>query len=87
MRQILFELTECHILSEIRTQDDKEPAYQPARDGETLTIKYVMDAMEKRGVNDIPGTETEALKALSKSLQTFDTILAQSPANKLLKDL
>lgn len=87
VRELLFELAESGILSETKTQEDKETAYQPARDGEALTIKYVMDAMEKRGVNDIPVAKTQELNALSESLQTFDNILAQSPANKLLKDL
>ena len=87
VRQILFELDESGILSEVKTQEDKEIAYQPARDGETLTIKYVIDAIEKRGINNIPEVHSQELMALSESLQTFDNTILKSPANKLLKDI
>ena len=87
VRQILFELVESGIASEVKTQVYKETAYQPARDGETLSIKYVIDALEQRGVKNIPVAQTQELEALSESLRTFDNIVAKSPANKLLKDI
>ena len=87
VRQILFELVESGIASEVKTQVYKERAYQPARDGETLSIKYVIDALEQRGVKNIPVAQTQELEALSESLRTFDNIVAKSPANKLLKDI
>jgi membrane protein len=87
VRQILFELVESGIASEVKTQVYKERAYQPARDGETLSIKYVIDALEQRGVKNIPVAQTQELEVLSESLRTFDNIVAKSPANKLLKDI
>jgi len=87
VRQILFELVEGSVVSEVKTQEYKETAFQPARDGETLTIKYVIDALEHRGANDIPAAQTQEFKALSESLQTFDEIIVKSSANKLLKDI
>ncbi len=87
VRQILFELVESGIASELKTQVYKETAYQPARDGETLSIKYVIDALEQRGVKNIPVAQTQELEVLSESLHTFDNIIAKSPANKLLKDI
>jgi membrane protein len=87
VRQILFELVESGIASEVKTQVYKETAYQPARDGETLSIKYVIDALEQRGVKNIPVAQTQELEVLSESLRTFDNIVAKSPANKLLKDI
>jgi membrane protein len=87
VRQILLELVEGRIVSEVNTQEYKETAFQPARDGETLTIKYVIDALEHRGVNNIPAAQTQEFKALSESLQTFDEIIVKSSANKLLKDI
>ena len=87
VRQILFELVESGIASEVKTQVYKERAYQPARDGETLSIKYVIDALEQRGVKNIPVAQTQELEVLSESLRTFDNIVAKSPTNKLLKDI
>jgi membrane protein len=87
VRQILFELVEGSVVSEVKTQEYKETAFQPARDGETLTIKYVIDALEHRGVNNIPAAKTQEFKVLSESLRTFDEIIVKSSANKLLKDI
>ena len=87
VRQILFELVDCGIVSEVKTNEYKESAYQPARDGEKLTIKYVIDAMEHRGTDTIPMVQTQELKILSESLKVFDNIIDKSPANKPLKDI
>jgi hypothetical protein len=47
----------------------------------------VIDALEKRGVDSIPTAQTEELKVLSESLQTFNDVIVSSPANKLLKNI
>ncbi len=87
VREILFELVESDIVSEVKTQEYKETAYQPARDTQTLTIKHIIDALENRGVDNIPITQTEELKRISESLQGLAGAIDKSPANKLLKDI
>jgi membrane protein len=87
VRQILFELVETGILSEIANQEDEETTFQPGRDSDSLTIQYVIDTLEKRGVDTIPTPHTEEVKVLSESLQAFNDTLVHSPANKLLKSI
>jgi membrane protein len=87
VRQVLFELTESGIVSAVVTEDGENPAYQPGRDSDSLTIQYVIDALEKRGVDSIPTAQTDELKVLSESLQTFNDSIMSSPANKLLKSI
>jgi membrane protein len=87
VRQILFELVECNIVAEVKTPEYKETTYQPARDSDTLTIKCVIDALEKRGVDNIPVAHTKEFKVLSESLQAFDEIISESHSNKLLKNI
>lgn len=87
VRQLLFELTESGVVSAVVTEDGENPAYQPGRDSDSLTIQYVIDALEKRGVDTIPTAETEELQALSECLQAFNDSLVRSPANKLLKSI
>jgi hypothetical protein len=84
---MLFELVESGILAEVATREYEETAYQPGRDSDSLTIQYVIDALEKRGVDSIPTAQTEELKVLSESLQTFNDVIVSSPANKLLKSI
>jgi membrane protein len=85
--QILYELVESGITSEIKTEENKEFAYQPARTINVLTIKYIIDALEQRGVDNIPVAQTKELKTLSETLQTFNDTIEKSPANRLLKDI
>jgi len=87
VRQVLFELAESGIVSAVVTEDGENPAYQPGRDSDSLTIQYVIDALEKRGVDTIPAAQTEELKVLSESLKTFNASIESSPANKLLKSI
>jgi len=87
VRQILYELVESSTLAETRTDDEKTFSYQPARDINILTIKYVMEALEKRGVDDLPVARTKELQILSDSLKAFADVIEKSPENRLLKDI
>ena len=87
VRQMLFELVESGILAEVATREYEETAYQPGRDSDSLTIQYVIDALEKRGVDTIPVPQTQELKVLLESLQMFNDSIVSSPANKLLKNI
>lgn len=86
VRQILFELVESGILSEVR-KDNKDVAYQPAVDVGKLSIKFIVESLENRGISNIPVGKTEELDKLSSCLKTFAADIEKSPANVLLKDL
>ncbi len=86
VRQILFELVEANVLSEVRKEaEDKEVAYQPARDVETLTIKNVSDALDDRGNSTVPTIQSDELQKLSDCLRGFAEIIEKSPSNISLK--
>jgi membrane protein len=85
--RILHELAESGILSHAKSDEYKELAYQPAKDINLFTIKYIIDALEKRGSNDIPVAQTEEFKVLSNALQTFSDTIEKSPANGLLREI
>jgi membrane protein len=87
VRQIIYDLTEAGILSEVRKDGDRELAYQPATDVEKITVKYVIDRLEQRGSTNIPVNKSEELEKLSDSLRKIGAIIEKSPANVLLKNL
>ena len=87
VRQILFELVEAGIASEVKLNGNKVVAYQPARDIGDLTIDSVIGAIERRGSDSLPVSETEEFKKMSDSLKTFNEVLRRSPANLSLKDI
>jgi membrane protein len=87
VHDILFDLVESGLVSEIKTPADKEFAYQPARDINNLTIQYVLEALDQKGTDNIPVARTEDYQALSDALQNFSEAMEKLPANKLLKDI
>ena len=87
VHNIIFDLVQAGLVSEIKTKADKEFAYQPARDIHSLTIKSILEALDQNGTDAIPVAKTEDYQALSDALQNFGEAMAKSPANKLLKDI
>ncbi|RKY08400.1 MAG: YihY/virulence factor BrkB family protein [Planctomycetota bacterium] len=87
VRQILYELVESGILSEVKQEQDRQVAYQPACDADVLTVKHVIDALESRGNADIPVLDSNEFGKLSECLATFSGTLNESPANIALKDI
>ncbi len=87
VRQILFELAESGIVSQVRLDDDQVSAYQPALSPEAITIKFVLDALETYGSDNIPVARSEELGKLSESLKKFDELIEKSPANMPLRDI
>jgi len=87
VRQILYELSESGVLSEVRKGEDKELACQPATDVDKITVKFVIDRIEQRGTSNIPVGASAELNKLSGCLRQFGEVVEKSPANVLLKNL
>ncbi|MBW1743436.1 MAG: YihY/virulence factor BrkB family protein [Deltaproteobacteria bacterium] len=87
VRQILYELIESGIVSPIKVDENGSVAFQPGRNPDSMTIKYVIDVMEWHGSNNIPVAQSEELKRLAQSLKSFDDLIETSPDNVLLKDV
>ena len=87
VEQILEELVEAGIVSDTEVKKNKEMSYQPARDINAITINTVIEALEQKGVNNIPVAQTAELKHLSEALKTLNEEIEKSPANRLLKDI
>ncbi len=87
VRQILFDLVEAGVLSEVKIEEEKVVAYQPARDVEDLTIRFVVDALEHKGIDEIPVQKTEEYQKLNEHLEGISKTLSQSPDNVLIKNI
>ena len=87
VHNILYDLVQSKVITETTTRTEQEYGYQPARDINTLTIKYVVDAVDHNGTNDIPVARTGEFAALEQALDKFREEMDASPANKLLKDI
>jgi membrane protein len=87
IRQILYSLVSCHILAELKTQNDKEVAYQPATDIHKMTIQYVLEKMDEHHEVDFKIHASVAHKTISESLKNFNDLLNANPSNRLLMEL
>ena len=87
VNEILFELVASGLASEVKADEGKGVAYEPARDPDSMTIKNVVDTLEQHGSDDIPVAQTEELRQLSESLKTFSDLVDKSEANRKLKEI
>jgi membrane protein len=87
VRFIIEGLIQSKLVSEVRKDDFRNIGYQPATSTETMTIKKVLDALDRRGVSDIPVKEDAVLSQIQSKLHVLDKEMEASYANVLLKDL
>jgi len=87
VNDVLYDLMEAGIVSEVLGQGDRSEAYQPALNIENLTLHDVIEHLEDEGIDTLPLAKTEGVEKLSGSLAAFRETLAGSPGNVLLKDL
>lgn len=86
-RELLSRLAQANILIPIQGDDERERRYQPARDVGEMTIQFVIEQMEKAGMQDIPVAKTPELEKLHEALRVFDRALENLPQNVFLKDM
>ncbi|MGE4357785.1 MAG: YhjD/YihY/BrkB family envelope integrity protein, partial [Candidatus Omnitrophota bacterium] len=86
-RDVLNSLKEAGIVTEIKSEDERTHFYQPAQDINRLTIHYVVEQLEKYGIDNIPVKQTPELIKISDSLAKLRELADKSSANLLLKDL
>ena len=76
------------IFTETRTRKGRKPAFQPATDIGQLNVQQIIEAIELAGV---PETEvllsTADSETIEETIRELNRAAAQSPANRLLKDL
>lgn len=87
VREIVRGLSEIGILSRVENEEHHEPTYQPSRGIDIFTVKYVIDALEERGVSKFPTTRTRALGTLSEIIGEFGDMADKSPGNRQLRDI
>ena len=88
IQESLAGLTAAGILSETRSASSAEPGYQPAMDIGLLTLQRVSEALESSGGSAgtlaLPFDENAKLTA---ALRELSRAVAESPCNRLLKDI
>ncbi|MHB8261704.1 MAG: YihY/virulence factor BrkB family protein [Bacteroidia bacterium] len=86
-RMIIFDFIETEILCEVKTEKEKEVAYQPAITENKLSVKYILDKLDTKGVNELPIQSTAELQNIHKLMDEFDEVLNENKGNVLISDL
>lgn len=87
VREILFELNNSGLISELMTDTDKQMAYQPAFDINKMTINKVTDVMEQNGSDKIPVLETDSYSKLKNLMDQYRKSVSLDQKETLLKDI
>jgi len=87
VRQTLSELTESRVLSEVRTEDEKTAAYQPARAVDSLTVREVINLLDQNGLDTIPYGESPEWEKLAERLSLFNETIKTSSVDIALADI
>jgi membrane protein len=88
VQPVLTDLVAAHILSEVPRVAPDEPAFQPAMDSTHITLQRLSDALESvsgaEGSLQLSSADSDRLNAAWRRLSEA---AAESPANRLVKDL
>jgi len=87
VNQVLFELVQCRILCETIGADEEEVLYQPARDVDSLSINFVVQALDRLGNDEVPLEQSQEMNKISGCISEFSDMIDSSDANLLLKDI
>jgi membrane protein len=84
---ILQDLTNVNLVSEIHINEEKERHYQPALDINKMTVSYVFSRLDKKGTEHIMVSKNKDYDKVITMLEKFDRLIAKSDSNILIKDL
>ncbi|RKY35931.1 MAG: hypothetical protein DRP78_04905 [Candidatus Omnitrophota bacterium] len=87
VNRIVYELITAGLVSEVKTEVDKESAYQPACSTDVFTIKYVLDVLDHNGLENISMAQSKELNVLSQALADFANTTRKCSANMLLREI
>lgn len=87
-RIIIGEFVETGVFNEVRSQNvESDIGYQPGISDNKLTVKYVIDKLDERGVNHLPIDNTQELDNINRLIKDLDDVLNTTKGNMLIKDI
>lgn len=86
-RNIINDFVSAGIFMEMKTDKDKEIVYQPGITESKFTVKTVIEALEKNGVNTLPISDTNELIHINQLMQDLEKSLDTDLGNSNIKDI
>jgi membrane protein len=86
-RSIIFEFTETGVFNEVKLSNDKDIGYQPGITDNKLTVKFIIDKLDERGVNSLPIENSAELEKINRLMKDMDDVLNTTKGNLLVREL
>jgi membrane protein len=87
VREILYELIDIQVVSAVRSEADRETTYQPAIDINKISVKYLADKLDHRGMDVLVTRQGKEIVKFKGIMEAFNKAIEKCPENKLLKDI
>lgn len=84
LRELLVQLQDARLISQIRMVSDDENAWQPGCDTRKLTPAYIVDTLDAAGLDDLPFLENEKTAQLTAQFRKIAAHLQQLPTDQPL---
>jgi membrane protein len=86
-RNIINEFVETGIFVEIKTEVMKDVVYQPGITERKFTVKYVIETLEKNGVNSLPINDSAELVHINQLMLEMDKLLDTQLGGSFVRDI
>ena len=86
-RVVINEFTDTGVFNEVKMHNDKEIGYQPGISDSKLTVKFIIDKLDERGVNQLPIDDSRELETVNRLMKDMDEVMNTNKGNMLVKDL
>lgn len=86
-KNMINEFVETGVFVEVKTLIDDEIVYQPGVTESKFTVQFIVDTLEKKGVNSLPINESVELAQINKLMQEMDQMLDQQLGSLHVKDI
>jgi membrane protein len=86
-RTVINDFVTAGIFIEMRTDIEKEIVYQPGITESKLTVKNILEALEKNGVNNLPISDTSELIHINQLMHDLEKSLDNELGNTFIKDI
>lgn len=87
VRDIIYNLVDSGIFVEVSTPHDKEKAYQPARDVNSISVSYLLKKLDHHGADRVLAVASDEKTHIEQLLKSFDETILQTKGAVLIKDL
>lgn len=86
-KNLVNEFVETGLLAEVRTDNEKEVVYQPGVTETKFTVQFVVDTLDRKGVNSLPISDSKELVHINALMLEMDKLMDTPSGHLLVKDV